>query len=405
MTRLVGLFAYEVVDKTGSLITGKMEADHEMAAAEQLRKQGLTVVEVNAVQKSAGLALFKSKKKVGIGDLCLFSRQLAAMLDAGIPLTRALFTLSKQVTNPTLREAVGEVARNVEAGASFSEALGAYPDIFPYIYTSMVRAGEVGGSLDDVLQRQAQQLEQDKSLRDSVRSATMYPIVVLCFALMVLTGMLLFIVPVFVGFFPAGASLPLPTRIIVGVSDFMRNWWFVVLPGLVALVPAARYYMRSPSGSRAWDRMKFRIPVFGGLLHRAVIARFARTLSTLLAGGIPVVQALETAGPASGNTMLADAVAMTTEKIQEGKSIAGPLDESGIFPPMVIQMVAVGEETGSLPTLLTRIAEFYEAEVATMTKGLTAMIEPLMIIFVGITVGFILVSMYLPIFSVVTGGF
>jgi len=400
----LALYAYQVVDRSGGLVTGKVEADHDQAAAEQLRRKGYTVVDLTPVRASPFKGLLKPRRKVGVGDLALLSRQLAAMLEAGIPLTRALFTLSEQVSNPALRDVVGEVARNVEGGMSFTESLRAHSDIFPYIYISMVRAGEVGGSLDEVLGRLAQQLEQDKSLRDNIRSATMYPIVVLSFALLVLTGMLLFIVPVFVGFFPPGAALPLPTRIIIGISDFLRNWWFLVLPALAGLILGVRYYLRTPAGIRRWDRAKFRIPVFGPLLHRAVMARFARTLSTLLAGGIPAVQALETAGPASGNTKLADAVATTVEKIQEGKGIAAPLKESGFFQPMVIHMVAVGEETGQLPALLARIAEFYEAEVATMTKGLTALIEPLMIIFVGITVAFILISMYLPIFSVVTGG-
>jgi type IV pilus assembly protein PilC len=398
----VGLYAYQVVDRTGSPVYGRLEAENEEAVVDRLRQMGYIVVEVGAVTPSIFRVAFRSRRKVAVGDLALFSRQLAAMLGAGIPLTRGLFTLARQITNPALRDAVEDAARNVEGGMSFGDALAAHPHVFPSLYVSMVRAGEVGGTLEEVLNRLAEQLERDKALRDQIRSATFYPTVVVCFAILVLLGMMFFIVPIFMKFFPAGMTLPLPTRIIIAVSNSLRHWWFLWFLGTGATVFGIRAYLRSPAGSRTWDHVKFRLPVFGPLVHRAVIARFCRTFATLLAGGIPVLQALETAGPASGNTLVAEAVSAAGERIQEGKSIAAPLAESGVFPPMVIEMINVGEESGNVPSLLTRVADFYEAEVAALSKGLAAMIEPILIIFVGCLVGVMVISLYLPIFLVVT---
>ncbi|MDI6907391.1 MAG: type II secretion system F family protein [Thermoanaerobacterales bacterium] len=398
----MGLFTYQIIDRTGNTVRGQMEADHEWTAAAHLRKMGYTVVDVNPVRESSFRQAFQVRRRVGVGDLSLFSRQLAAMLDAGIPLTRCLFTLGRQTSNPALARAASEAARNVEAGMSFSESLRAHPEIFPSLYVSMVRAGEVGGTLEEMLRRLSEQLERDKGLRDNVRSATFYPTVVICFATLVVLGMMFFIVPIFTRFFPPGVELPLPTRVLMAVSDSLRHYWYLWFLAAAAAVLGLCFYLRSPSGRRSWDRVKFKLPVLGSLFQRAVVARFARTLATLLSGGIPVLQALEAAGPATGSTVVAEAVQEAGEKIQEGKSIAGPLEESGVFPPMVIQMVSVGEETGSLSFLLTRIAEFYEAEVATITRGLTALIEPVLIIFVGCIIGVIVVSMYLPIFTVVT---
>ncbi|MHB1042033.1 MAG: type II secretion system F family protein [Eubacteriales bacterium] len=396
------IFTYQVIDKSGALATGQVEAENEQMAAGRLRKMGLKALDIKEVRTSPLKGMFQARRKVKIGELSLFSRQLAAMLDAGIPLTRALFTFSRQADNPTLRITLGDVARNVEGGTGFSAALKDYPAIFSNLYISMVHAGEVGGSMELMLRNLSEQLEHEKNLKDQVRSATFYPLLVISFAVLVLVGMLFFIVPMFMNFLPQGVAVPLPTRIVFGASESVRHWWFLYLLVIAALVAGMRFYIHSPQGGRAWDRVKFRVPAFGTLFHKAVIARFSRTFSTLLSGGIPVLQALEAAGPASGNILVADAVKSAVEKIQEGTSIAVPLEESGMFPPMVIQMVAVGEESGTLSNLLSRVAEFYEAEVTAMTKGRTALIEPIMIIVVGCLIGAMVVSMYLPIFMVVT---
>ncbi|MEW5952889.1 MAG: type II secretion system F family protein [Bacillota bacterium] len=396
------LYAYEAMDKAGSPLTGKVDAEHELMAASRLRKMGYTVLEIAEVKESPLQNLFKLRRKIALGDILFFTRQLAAMLAAGIPLTRCLYTLSGQSENPEMARILNEVARNVEGGMSISESMRGYPEVFTSMYVDMVKAGEVGGALEEMLGRMADQLEKDKQLRDNIRSATIYPIVILVFAGCVLLLMMFFIVPVFVGFFPAGQPLPLPTKIVIGLSESLRHFWYVYLLGLVLAVLGVRMYTASEHGRRLLDRMKFRLPVFGNLFKKATIARFTRTLATLLAGGVPVLQSLDAAGPASGSIKLAEVIKEAGEQIQEGRGIAPPLAKSGFFPPMVVDMVSVGEETGQLSALLGRVAGFYEDEVATMTKGLTSLIEPIMIIIVGCLIGAILISVYLPIFSVVT---
>ncbi|MEW5785524.1 MAG: type II secretion system F family protein [Bacillota bacterium] len=398
----MGYFVYEAINKSGETVTGRLEADEEAKVVERLRGMGLMALEIKAVKQSSLAASLTFTPRVKLGDLSLFSRQLAAMLNSGIPLTRALFTLSRQVTNPTLGRSLNEVARNVEGGVSFSEALRAYPAIFSSLYMSMIRAGEVGGNLETTLTRLAHQLQKEKELRDSVRSSTYYPIAVVCFAVMVLLAMLFFLVPIFMSFFPEGVTLPLPTRVIIGVSQILRRFWLLVLPGLLLALLGLNYYRKSPQGKERLDRIKFRLPVFGPLIQKTVVARFARTFSTLLASGIPVVQALEASGATSDNTLVINAIRNAGEKIHEGRNIASPLEESGVFPPMVTHMITVGEETGDLPQMMDKVADFFEEEVSTMTKGLTALIEPLMLIGVGLLVGGMLIALYLPIFSVIT---
>ncbi len=398
------MFAYEVVNRTGEIITGKVEAQEEFAASDNLRKQGLTVIDIREIRPSVFSSLLQKKANVTVGDLSLFGRQLAAMLDAGVPLTRSLYTLGSQMTNKGMGRVVEELARNVEGGMTFTEALQKNPRVFSSLFIGMVGAGEVGGGLQEALLRLSDQLQKDKFLKDSMKSATFYPAAIGIFAVFLLLGMLFFLVPIFMGFFPPDMVLPLPTQVVVLLSDSVRDWWYLWLTTAVVLLMTFRTYLRSTIGKRHWDRVKFKIPLFGPLLHRAVIAQFARTLATLFGGGIPVVQALQSAGEATGNILVQEAAQNAAEKVQEGKSIAIPLGESPIFPPMVTQMVSIGEETGSLPDLLNRIAEFFEDEVAIMTKGLTAMIEPIMLIVVGLTVGIMIMALYLPIFTVITEG-
>ena len=397
------LFVYQVLDKAGTPLEGKVEADHDLEAVNRLRKMGYIVIELKEIKDSALKKIFQTRRKVKIGELSFFSRQLAAMLKAGIPLTRSLYTLGEQSRNPVLSRIAGEVARNVEGGISFSESLRAYPEVFSTMYMDMVKAGELSGALEEMLDRLSEQLEMDKALRDNIRSATFYPTVVLVFALMVVLLMMFFIVPVFVNFFPAGAELPLLTRIVLGTSNSLRSFWYVYIMVTVLSYLGLRFFLNSEAGRRALDRVKFKLPVFGDLMQKATTARFVRTLATLIAGGIPITQALESAGPATGSMQVIEAAKKTVEGIQQGQSIALPLKMSGFFPPMVTNMVAVGEETGQLSILLERVATFYEEEVATITKGLTSLLEPLLIIFVGIIIAVIVISVYLPIFTVVTG--
>lgn len=398
----MGLYSYEVVDRQGRSITGKMNADHEIAVADNLRKMGLTVLDVTEVRESPFSALFQRKRKVKIGDLAMFSRQLQTLLESSIPLTRALHTLSYQTTNRDLSQVLNQTAQSVDSGMSFSDSLMNFPDVFSSMYINMIKSGEVSGNLDEVLKQLADQLDRDKSLRDNIKAATFYPLVVLSFAFLVVIAMLVGVVPVFMNFFPEGMELPVLTKIVIGISSSLRSYWYLYIIAIIALVYGIRYYLLTPSGSRNWDRIRFKLPVIGPLLYRVVMARFARIMSTLLAGGIPVLQALETAGPAAGSTLVAESINVTGVKIQEGKNLAVPLEESGIFSPMLVQMVAVGEESGNLPEMLSRVAGFYEEEVATMAKGLASVIEPLLIIVVGCIVAFIVISLYLPMFNVIT---
>ncbi|AGL02062.1 type II secretion system F family protein [Desulfoscipio gibsoniae] len=396
------VFVYQAMDKSGQPVDGKLEAEHEFSAAAKLQKMGYIVLEVTEVKESTFGKTFALRRKVKIGDISFFSRQLTAMLTAGIPLTRCLYTLHEQTKNPVLQQTVGQVARDVEGGISMSEALSAHPAIFSSMYVDMVKAGEMGGMIEEMLQRLSEQLDRDKNLRDNIRSATMYPIMVIIFAICVVLAMMFFIVPIFMGFFPEDVPLPLATRIVMGISDSLRGYWYLYILTVILAVLGLRVYMSSEGGKKTLDRLKFKVPVFGDLFHKVTVARFARTLSTLLGGGIPVLQALEAAGPASGSIQVANAIKQAGASIMQGQSIAVPLKNSDLFPPMLVNMVAVGEETGQLPELLGRVADFYEEEVATMTKGLTAMIEPLLLMLIGCIVGSILIAVYLPIFTVVT---
>ncbi len=399
----MALYAYEAIDGRGQLLTGKVEAENETAAVSRLRRMGYTTVDLDEVRESRLKGVLQVRRRsVSMGDLTLFTRQLAAMLNAGIPLIRTLNALTEQTTNPRLGEITKDVARNVEGGMSFSEALRVYSEVFSDMYVDMVRAGEVGGNLVEVLERLADQIDRDKTLRDNIRSATFYPLAVMIFAVVVLLGMLFFIVPVFTAMFPPGVALPLPTRVVIGVSNSLRGYWYLYLVGAVGLGLGLRTFAASEHGERTVDQVKFRLPIFGDLFLKTTVARFCRTLSTLLAGGIPVLQALETAGPTAGSVQVATAVRDAGRSIQEGQSIAEPLRRSELFPPMVTIMIAIGEETGELASLLNRVADFYEEEVAIITKGLTSLIEPLLLILVGGLVGAMVVSLYLPMFTVIT---
>jgi len=398
----MGSFYYEAVKGSGETVTGKIDAENQTNVAERLRSMGLLVMEVKEVKQSSFGGLFSFARKVKLGDLSLLSRQLAAMINSGIPLTRALFTLSNQVVNRSLGAALAEVARSVESGTSFSAALEAHPSIFSEFYVNMISAGEAGGTLEKTLTRLSQQLQKDKELRDNIKSASFYPMIVLAFAVIILFAMLFFLVPIFVGFFPKDAVLPLPTRIIVSASNALKAYWFIIIPFFILLGLLFRAYASSSDGKRKLDRLKFRLPIVGLLVQKTVIASFARTFSTMMSTGIPVVQALDSSGMATGNSLVMDATRLAGEKIQEGSNVSQPLVESGLFPPMVTHMISVGEETGNIPDMMDKVAEFYEEEVATMTKGLTALIEPLMLIVVGMLVGGMLIALYLPIFAVVT---
>lgn len=400
----MAVFLYEALSKQGNAVKGEISANDEGSALARLQENGYLVLEIEEIKdKSKQGSLFsKRKKKVKIADLALFSRQLAAMLGAGIPVTQAISTLSQQTENETLKEAIADIASSIEGGLSLSDAFAKHKGIFSDLYIGMIGAGETGGILEEMLLRLSDQLQKDKQLSDNVKSATSYPKMIGIFAVVMFLAMLLLLVPVFEGFIPQNADIPVITAAVFALSHNIKDFWYVWILVIGAIAFGVMKFVKSKAGHDLWESKKLTMPLFGEILLKSVIARFSRTLATLLHGGLPVVQALESAGATSGSDLLMAAVREAIKKIEEGKNISKPLAESGIFPPMVINMIAIGEEAGTLPDLLDKIAEFYEEDVAVLTKQLGTLIEPLMLVLIGVVVGGMMVSMYLPIFTAVT---
>jgi type IV pilus assembly protein PilC len=398
----MALYTYRALDKQGEIVQDKLEGSGEMAVAHELRQQGLVVIDVKeqSVTQKDILAPFKG---IRLADLVVFSRQLATMINAGLPIVRALYILSEQTENPKLNDVVVAVRKDVEAGSSLSEALEKHPEVFSRLYVEMVKAGEIGGILDGVLLRLADQLERDQDLRRKIRSALTYPIVVLILAILAASFMLIFIVPVFAKMFQdLGGTLPLPTRICMLISDILTSIFGVlVYAGMGLAVVMFLRWKKSESGRKVWGRAVLRIPAkIGDVVKKATLARFARTLATLSAAGVPILQSIEITATSSGNWVVEQALLKSRDAIREGIPLYKPLETEPVFPPMVTRMIAVGEETGDIDGMLTKIAEFYESEVDAAVKALTSIIEPLMIVVVGGIVGSIVISMYLPMFKI-----
>jgi type IV pilus assembly protein PilC len=393
-------YAYRVRDRKGSLVTGELQADSEDLVLAKLREQHYIPLEVK--EKKAGLSkeFHILPEKAKLKDLAVFSRQFATMVNSGLPLLRSLAILESQTQSKYLAKVVGQVRLDVEQGSSLSGALAKHPRAFSELYVSMVRAGETAGTLDDVLLRLADTIERDVSLRRQIKSAMTYPIVVTGLVIVILTAMLIFVVPTFKDLYQQlGGTLPLPTRILVAVSDIVRGSFLIVAALIIAFVFLFRWWRKGP-GKLAWDRFKLRIPIFGKLFHKSALARFARTLSVLNRSGVPILHALDIVQETVGNQLVANAVKDLQAGVKEGESIAGPLSRHAVFPPMVVQMMAVGEETGALDTMLEKIANFYDEEVAAAVESLTSLIEPVLIAVVGGAVGAIVIALYLPTFRI-----
>jgi type IV pilus assembly protein PilC len=398
----MALYTYRALDKQGEIIQDKLEGSGEMAVAHELRQQGLLVIDVK--EQSVGQKdILEPFKRIKLADLVVFSRQLATMINAGLPIVRALYVLSEQTQNPKLKDVVVAVRKDVEAGSSLSQVLEKQPEVFSRLYVEMVKAGEIGGILDGVLLRLADQLERDQDLRRKIRSAMTYPIVVLVFAILAASFMLIFIVPVFAGLFQdLGGTLPLPTRITMAISDILTSIFGVfVYAGMALAVVMFLRWKKSENGRKVWGRAVLRIPAkIGDVVKKATLARFARTFATLSAAGVPILQAIEITATSSGNWVVEKALLKSKDAIREGIPIYKPLEEEPVFPPMVTRMIAVGEESGDIDGMLTKIAEFYESEVDAAVKALTSIIEPLMVVVVGSIVGAIVISMYRPMFEI-----
>jgi type IV pilus assembly protein PilC len=398
----VATFTYKARNRQGEILQDQMEGADTMTVASQLRQQGLLVIDVKE-QSVAQKDILEPFKKVKLGDLVVFSRQFATMINAGLPIVRALYILSEQTENPKLKEVVVAVRKDVEAGLALSEALEKHPKVFNKLYVEMVRAGEIGGILDGVLLRVADQLEGDQELRRKVKSAMTYPTIVLILAILAASFMLIFIVPVFATMFEdLGGTLPLPTRVAMGISDILTSIFGVFLyAGMIAGVFGFLRWKNTENGRRIWGRVSLRIPFkIGDVIHKVALARFARTLGTLSAAGVPILQALEITGSSSGNWVVENALFKTRDAVRQGIPIYKPLEEETVFPMMVTRMIAVGEETGDIDGMLSKIADFYESEVDATVKALTSIIEPLMIVVVGGIVGGIIIAMYLPMFKI-----
>ncbi|NLZ38880.1 MAG: type II secretion system F family protein [Firmicutes bacterium] len=393
------LFSYQAYDKDGVLINGKLEAENEFAAAAYLKKQGCTPLEIST--QISLPPLLKGRKKVSLGELALLSRQMGTLLAAGIPLRRSLLALVQQVENMSLQSCLLEIAQNVEAGSSFSQALEGFPQIFSPVYVSLIRAGEVGGTLELVLQQLGRQLEREKALKDNIRSAMFYPLTVLLFSFFVLIVILIYVVPVVEAFYPSGTELSNLVSAIIALSNSVRHYWYYYFAAVVIFGWAVRKLKKSAIGKKTGEYINLRLPVWGGIIKKTFTARFARTLAMLLFNGVPVLQAMEATGPAVGSLEIEKITRWACERVKGGDSIAVSLGESGFFPQAVIVMIAVGEEAGNLPKMLEYIADYYEAEVTALVKGLTSLVEPLLIIGVGGIVGLMVLALYLPMLSLI----
>jgi type IV pilus assembly protein PilC len=397
-------FAFKALDLAGVSTRGEVQADNKQMVASQLRGKGLIVLDIEEKKSAADVGEMLARfKRVKAQDLTVATRQLSTMVSSGMSLLRALYVIEEQTHSDKLREALTQVRQDVEAGISLSDALRKHPDIFNDLYVAMVEAGELGGILEETLQRVADQLEKDDSLRRQVKSAMMYPTLIGSFALLVLLALVTFLVPVFEKIFKDfGGDLPVITKFTVALSHFVTGKWYIGVALIVGAVYGFKRWKKTTRGQEQWDRFKLRVPFkIGDIVQKVALARFSRTYSALIAAGVPMLQAIEITGKTAGNKVVEKAMEEVRQSVRGGGSIAQPMrNEPAAFPSMVTQMVAVGEETGALETMLSKVADFYEDEVAASLKALTSILEPLMIMIVGAIVGFIVISMYMPMFKV-----
>jgi type IV pilus assembly protein PilC len=404
----MGLFTFRAVDLAGVPSRGELEAPSKSQVAEQLRQRGLIVLDISERHEAFKFeSILQRFKNINLRELSVFSRQFATLIGSGMPMLRSLYTLEDQTEDPMLKPAIASLRADVEAGSSLHAAMNRQPGVFSPLYRSMVAAGEGAGRLEQSLDRVAYQLEKLDALKRQVKSAMMYPAVVFGIALLVMVAVVAFVVPVFVGIFEQissengeSASLPIPTQITVGISEAVTGSWYIIIPVIVALAYAFIRWKRTETGRMLWDRFKLRLPAkIGDVVQKVALARWARTFSGAVSSGVPILQAVEISGETAGNAVIQSAMDDVYTSVKNGGSIARPLEENSVFPPMVSHMVAVGEESGQLEQMLEKIADFYDAEVDAKVKALTSLIEPIMITVVGAVVGFIVISMYLPIFS------
>lgn len=400
------VFVWKGRTLAGEAQSGEIEVGRQDEALEILRRKKILITSMKQKQG------FKMPEIGGSGvstkDLAIFTRQFATMISAGLPLVQCLDILAKQTPKPSFARVIGETTRDVESGSTLSDALGRHKSVFDDLFRNMVAAGEAGGVLDEILMRLATYIEKADALKRKIQSALVYPAVVMTVALGATAFMLIFIIPTFAKMFADfGGELPLPTKIVLTLSDFLIGFWWALLLGIVAIIFGIARYYTTDNGKRVIDALMLKVPVIGDVLLKGAVARFTRTLGTLIASGVPILSGLEITARTAGNKIISEAIMEARASIREGETVSAPLKASGVFPPMVVQMISVGEQTGALDEMLTKIAVFYEAEVDTAVDTLTSIIEPVMIVIMGGIVGGMVIAMYLPMFkliSVVAGG-
>src|SRR5688572_3512475 len=397
-------YAYSAINSLGVESLGEVHAPDPNSAREQLRVRGLLATDLRELPSAGEESARTAFKKIKPKSLQIFSRQFATMIEAGLNVVGALVILEHQTDDKYLAAVIRELRADVEGGSLLSQAMSRHPKVFNRLFVSMVEAGEAAGILDTVLDRVAYQIEKETKIKRRVKGAMIYPTMVLIFATLVLVGMLLFLVPVFVKIFAQlGGDLPTLTKWVLAASNFLKATWFILLPGSIAAFFGTKKFLKTDTGRRRWDTLKLKLPMkIGDVVLKVTMARFSRTLSTIVAAGVDIIKALEITGTTSGNWVVEEALATVRVKVHEGVPIAQPLIDNPIFPPMVAQMVKIGEETGELEKMLSKIADFYEDEVDASIQSLTSLIEPLMMIGVGLMVGVIIIAMYLPMFKMLT---
>ena len=397
------MFAYAGRTRGGQTISGEMDAPNREAVVAQLRKQQILATTVKQKAKDVEFTLFGFVGGVTDKDIAVFTRQFATMIDAGLPLVQCLEILATQQPNKGFKKALQDIRQNVEGGATFAAALKRHPKVFSQLYCNMVEAVEAGGILDTILNRLAAYIEKAMQLKRRVKSALIYPGVIITVAISVVIFLLLFVIPTFKSMFEGfGASLPLPTQIVLEASRITRTYWYLFAGLLAGAVLGLRFYYKTPNGRKVIDGLLLKMPVIGELIRKVAVAKFTRTLGTLISSGVAILDGLEITARTAGNKIVEEAVMRTRASIAEGKTIAEPLKASGVFPPMVVSMIAVGEQTGALDAMLSKIADFYDEEVDVAVGNLSSLLEPMLTVFLGIVIGGVVIAMYLPIFKLIT---
>ncbi|MEK7309767.1 MAG: type II secretion system F family protein [Planctomycetota bacterium] len=394
-------FKYTARSVTGKQSKGSVNAINRIEATNELRKKGLTLLTIEEAGKKAGFFTSTPAKKASTEDLVIFTRQLSTMISAGIPLLECLEVLQEQSDKPGLKLTLGEVIEKVRSGSDFSESITAYPRVFSKIYINMIKAGEASGQLDIILIRLAEFLESAQALKREIKSAMTYPVISLTLILLIVVGLMVFIIPQFEKIFTGlGITLPLPTRILMTMSMIMKSYYWAWLPGIIGLIVGFMAIIKTNKGEYYYNWLSLRLPVFGDLFMKVAISRFARTFSTLIKSGVPILGALEIVAATSGNRLIENAINNAKENVRKGETLSEPLSRSKLFPPMVTRMIGIGEKSGALESLLEKIAEFYDQQVKSAVEGLTSMIEPLMIGMMGVIVGGIVIAIMMPIFEI-----